>query len=285
MLISLRHKFIFVANEKTGSTSLEAALCNYSDINIVRTEWGKHSHLAAIERQFGWIFDVIPKEEFLIFGVVREPFDWLASQYHSHQDQKFARYGHEYAGDMTSDEFIEIWCDRNPKSSVPQNQRFLSATGEIGTNFLIKFENMNEQFDLVARYLELPQIFLPRINASPQHARPFNPGPASLRLIRERYALDYGLHHSAGRFVGSAETRGALAQQAAPRPVSQGSSPPRLSEDEVVWGYRIILGRDPESRRVVEEHRAHASLEVLRNVLLASREYRMRKVGKDAPQG
>jgi hypothetical protein len=37
-----------------------------------------------------------------------------------------------------------------------------------------------------------------------------------------------------------------------------------VSLDEVIWGYRLILGREPENPRVVEEHARLPSLQSLR---------------------
>lgn len=39
----------------------------------------------------------------------------------------------------------------------------------------------------------------------------------------------------------------------------EGESKPVLTHDEVVWGYRYILGRDPESEAVISEHAAAAA--------------------------
>lgn len=46
-----------------------------------------------------------------------------------------------------------------------------------------------------------------------------------------------------------------------------------LSPEEVLWGYRFILDRDPESETVVQEHRARADWRELRRTLLDSGEY------------
>ncbi|GGE79016.1 methyltransferase domain-containing protein [Stappia taiwanensis] len=50
-----------------------------------------------------------------------------------------------------------------------------------------------------------------------------------------------------------------------------------LSEDQVIWAYRIILDRDPESQEAIERHRRHSSLEELRSILLNSPEYKEKK--------
>lgn len=55
-----------------------------------------------------------------------------------------------------------------------------------------------------------------------------------------------------------------------------------IDPDLVVWAYRVILGRDPESQEVVQEKaRSCANLSVLRASLLNSTEYRQ----ANAPEG
>ncbi len=53
---------------------------------------------------------------------------------------------------------------------------------------------------------------------------------------------------------------------------------PALTREEVVTGYRLILGRPPESEEVILSHRAaHGSLEGFGEALRASEEYRRRQ--------
>lgn len=47
-----------------------------------------------------------------------------------------------------------------------------------------------------------------------------------------------------------------------------------LSREDVVNGYRFILGREPEDESVIEYHRQHADLMALRSALLDSDEFR-----------
>jgi len=48
----------------------------------------------------------------------------------------------------------------------------------------------------------------------------------------------------------------------------------RLSRDYVVWAYRLILGREPENERVIEEKLAHISPRALLFDMLGSQEFR-----------
>ncbi len=55
------------------------------------------------------------------------------------------------------------------------------------------------------------------------------------------------------------------------------ADPPKLTAEEVIAGYRLILGRPPESEAVVEQHRhAHADLEAFGQTLARSAEFAAR---------
>src|SRR3954468_11257060 len=55
--------------------------------------------------------------------------------------------------------------------------------------------------------------------------------------------------------------------------------PATLSPQQVIEGYRSILGRDPESEEVIRQHATLGTVDALRAALVASEEYRM----KNAP--
>jgi hypothetical protein len=49
-----------------------------------------------------------------------------------------------------------------------------------------------------------------------------------------------------------------------------------VTRDEVIWGFRYVLGRDPESEETIAAHYGIRNLEALRGVLLSSAEFRKR---------
>lgn len=46
-----------------------------------------------------------------------------------------------------------------------------------------------------------------------------------------------------------------------------------LTRDEVIWGYRLILGREPENEKAILAHGQHESLQAFRRMLLSSEEF------------
>ena len=58
------------------------------------------------------------------------------------------------------------------------------------------------------------------------------------------------------------------------RRIGEGGNP--VTRDAVVWAYRILLDRDPESETVIAIHRGHSSVAELRKVIMSSEEFRIR---------
>lgn len=49
-----------------------------------------------------------------------------------------------------------------------------------------------------------------------------------------------------------------------------------ITRDEVIWGYRLILGREPENEKAIAAHGQHESLQAFRRALLGSEEFAQR---------
>lgn len=83
MLLSVEKRFLFVANTKTASTSLEVALEPHAEVIRAGTPERKHTPLARLLEVYDFVFkreDLSP-DTFFKFGVMRDPVDWLQSWY------------------------------------------------------------------------------------------------------------------------------------------------------------------------------------------------------------
>jgi hypothetical protein len=82
MILSHEHKFVFICNGKTGTSSIEAALREYQDgaefeVGVSGLYHGKHIPPSVLRSMLGkqvW-------EEYFTFCFVRNPWDWFVSQY------------------------------------------------------------------------------------------------------------------------------------------------------------------------------------------------------------
>ncbi len=82
MILSHTHKFIFICNGKTGTSSMETALAQYQEgaefeVGVDGLYTQKHVPPATLRAQLGpeiW-------DEYFSFVFVRNPWDWFVSQY------------------------------------------------------------------------------------------------------------------------------------------------------------------------------------------------------------
>ena len=83
MLISVKKRFIFIANSKTASTSIEAVLAPYAEINRIGSALRKHISWEASKKEYKFLFklDEYHPDSFFKFVVVREPVEWVLSWY------------------------------------------------------------------------------------------------------------------------------------------------------------------------------------------------------------
>lgn len=167
MIISIEKKFIFIANLKTASTSIEAALRPHGDIVVRRSELGKHLPYSEIQKRFNWLFKVIDEKEFFKFGVIRDPLDYALSLYKSHRHDKFKDNLKLYTGNMSFDEFIDVWVPNNKGQLQPQIDRFIDSKGELSLDQVIIYKDLEKSFPDAMRKIGVPEIVLPRMNVSP----------------------------------------------------------------------------------------------------------------------
>jgi len=191
VLISLSHKFMFVANVKTGSTTLEAALSPKCEIAISKTHLGKHDHLGAISKKFSWIRRYVPFDKLFVFGVVRDPVDWLVSLYNSHSKPEFDNQPSS-TKDMPFSTFLHDGYKRRWQMR-PQNLRFIDNHDRLHLSHLIDFAALDDEFPKLCNHLGLPAIALRKHNVSPLILRREELTESDFEFIHEKYADDFAL--------------------------------------------------------------------------------------------
>src|SRR4051812_39959950 len=144
MLFSLTKKFIFIANQKTASTSIEKVLAPHADLRLLRSEFGKHLPFARVIEHFGWLTTRVALKELFIFGVMREPVDYVLSMYNAHCKERFRGIPHLYTGGMSFEKFLSVWVPNHPDQMKPQISRFMSADGKMVANLLISYDRLQE---------------------------------------------------------------------------------------------------------------------------------------------
>ena len=161
VLISLEYKFIFVANSKTASTSVESVLAKYADIKEKVDPRKKHQTCSQILNNYKEMLDAAGgADDFFKFGIMRKPIDWLYSWYRYRSGNE----GIEAAIDeeLSFEEFFyrgdwNIWLDRENKVPRLQSRHFISEIdGDLLVDKILKFENLNHELNATLAHLNLP---------------------------------------------------------------------------------------------------------------------------------
>jgi len=188
MLLSLSHKFIFVANLKSASSSIEKALSSHAQFRATKTAWGKHDDLSTISKKFGWVNKLISREEFFVFGVIREPVDFILSLYNFHTGPSFEGKKHSSKG-VEFDHFLHTWCVTSWQAK-PQYRRFIDRRGKFKISHVIEFSQLETEFPKICSRLGL-KATLPRVNVSPESLSRDDLTADQITEIKNRYAEDY----------------------------------------------------------------------------------------------
>jgi hypothetical protein len=171
MLLSLTKKFLFLANLKTASTSIERVLGPHCELRLNQSRFGKHQSFSEFAERFKWLLGCANVNDLFIFGVMRDPVEYVLSIYNSHKRDVFRDTPRLYTGEMDFGQFISQWAPRNADQLRPQHVRFTSTEGRIVTNFLISYDRLEEGLALVGDRLGVPELKnIPKMNVSPRGA-------------------------------------------------------------------------------------------------------------------
>jgi len=193
MLIGLEKKFVFVANTKTASTSIETALAPLAEITLGGNPARKHVSLHDAITGHPEIFTQPGQwpRFFFKFGVMREPLDWIGSWF---RYRKSNRVESPLPPDMSFDEFWERqdWNFRRADGSpYLQRHMFCGPQGKVLTDVIIPYQRLPEMFSDLCASLGVATS-LPRENVSRLRAAETLP-PALEARLRDFYAEDYAL--------------------------------------------------------------------------------------------
>jgi len=191
MLFSLAKKFLFIANLKTASTSIERVLAPHAEIRLMQSRFGKHQSFSDFAERFKWILGCINVHDLFIFGVMRDPVDYVLSLYNSHRIEQFQMTPKLYTGDMDFKQFLAEWVPKNADQLRPQFTRFTGVEGRVVANLIISYDKLTEGLEIVANKLDVKELLkLPRINPSPPTLTRDDLLPEQIQWIENRLTKD-----------------------------------------------------------------------------------------------
>ena len=175
MILSLSHRFIFVHVSKSAGTSIQVALRNFVHEpdclwihrlrNRMGLEWDyrrirfpEHVTAHRLRRQLPPdIYD-----SYFKFAFVRNPWDWVVSQYHYLLSTPSHRHHGRVCAMSGLEEYIEFEIARNKRS---QSEFIIDENGKILVDYIGRFENLSRDFASVCDKLNV-SAELPRINTT-----------------------------------------------------------------------------------------------------------------------
>ncbi len=213
MLLSPEYKFVFVHVPKTAGSSLDMALRPYC-ISPKRTLWRSLTRrLPIVEAPHRAHFRIHDTADFIrrklspdvydrltSFAVVRDPFDHAVSHYEYMKQYRSPKI----AENFSQMSFLDYLTYRTtPRRSfdrifarLPDQSYFLcDRRGDVQVKQVLKFENLQADFNALAKTLNLPHFELPKINPARSRKADTNVASyfddATAQLVRKIYARDF----------------------------------------------------------------------------------------------
>lgn len=191
MRISHKHKFVFIATGKTGSTTIGTCLDEYSDVKSTgtkRTEFLKdnryYTHISAGElkphfQEKGWDWG-----KYFSFAFVRNPWSRLVSNY-------FYRY-HRRPNAWKEESFWDFIFSgaKHSLSANSQLSYMVDTSGNQLVDFIGKYENLQQDFDIVCDKIGIPKQQLPHINKTKHKHYTEYYDNETRDFVAEKYAKD-----------------------------------------------------------------------------------------------
>ncbi|MEI4469815.1 hypothetical protein [Frigidibacter sp. MR17.24] len=196
MLVFWRPRLVFLANSRTGSTSIETALESLANVAIARPPELKHvgqrayrAHLAPL------LAGAAGGAGFETVAVIREPLDWLASWY---RELRLEAEEGDAAAAGSFESFAEAFlADPGPRPlGIEDQASFLTDdSGRVGVDHLFRYEEIDRLVGFLEDRLGC-EIILPRLRASAPAETALSPGLAA--RLGARLAADRAIWQAAG---------------------------------------------------------------------------------------
>lgn len=178
MLISKKHKYVFLCNQKCASNSIEQMLKPYSEIALLGLQTVRHTNFTDYDRYIKPYLKVRAQVDNLeTICVVREPLSWLNSWYRfrsrstlrnpDHPNHHKSTFGMEFS------EFITAYMSPDPPAFVKdlgsQFNFVEDSMGEVGVDTIFLYEDLDSLVNYMSHRVDR-DLKLKNINVSPKKA-------------------------------------------------------------------------------------------------------------------
>ena len=196
-MISHKHKCIFVHIPKCGGTSIEDVLFKPKSKRTTKDLWmfpnkyqtGGLQHLMAshiIQEVGEGIFS-----KYFTFSFVRNPWDKMVSQYNYTIAKRVDLLDHIGITKSSSfEEYIKCVFDVEIFVQWDCQYKFLYMDGNCVVDFIGRFENLQEDFNIVCDKIGIPQQQLPHKNKSKHKSYTEYYNDETRQIVAKKYAKD-----------------------------------------------------------------------------------------------
>ena len=174
MVISHKHKFIFICVSKTGSTSISSALDKYNEVNVP-----KHTQLRDVCK-----YTNIDLKKYFIAAIARNPYDRVVSMYYQYKRKKYTEWKQlkkrkwrkklcEECNAKPFSQFVERFVSHGDlhhkkfaKSCDPVIDYITDRSSNIGTSYIGQFDELQESFNTICKQVGIKCRCLPNLNVT-----------------------------------------------------------------------------------------------------------------------
>jgi hypothetical protein len=202
MRISHKHKFVYIAVQKTGSASIRNILDEYSDIRYGNFN-NKNPHATTwdVKKEL-FVNDTKKFNSYFKFAFVRNPWARMASWYefmcrqvHKTESQKYDFVENQYdtyknISLMGFNRFIQFLYEKNKSYYLGYSRYYEDENGNNLLDFIGKVENLQEDFDIVCDKIGIPKQQLPHKNKTNHKHYTEYYDDETKQMIAEKYAKD-----------------------------------------------------------------------------------------------
>jgi phosphoribosyl 1,2-cyclic phosphodiesterase len=178
MLISHKHKFVTIDVPKTGTLSITSALRRVVGENDFTTKMSREMGMR--HATYEQCIKKFPScKKYFVFAFVRNPWDRLLSFYYFKK--------HNAINKITQDMTFKYFVSSNKVHLVDQYS-YIDGFGDF--SFVGRFENLQQDFNIVCDKIGIPQQQLPHRNKTDHKHYTEYYDDETRQMVAERYAKD-----------------------------------------------------------------------------------------------
>ncbi|MEM1432622.1 MAG: hypothetical protein AAGG11_01055 [Pseudomonadota bacterium] len=200
MIVSTKHRFVFLANRKCASSSLVNALRPHASVIAEADARLRHTNFRQYRSLVVPWLEACTSEavrEYRVFALYREPTEWLSSWFRFRRmlrDEGADNTGNSLPPELTWEAFLEACCSepRPDYATVGSQADFVQdESGSVGPDALFAYDKVDELVDALSAQVRR-RIVLPNFNVSP--AADYEITEQHYRYCRSSLSCEYDVY-------------------------------------------------------------------------------------------